>query len=116
MNCMRAVRLGLCLAVLSWTGVQSSARGAAQEPPLALEPPAAAPEAIPPAAPARPPGPARASAPVVALTDGPVHEAFLSPAKNEEPTRIDKAPPVPIAERPAVDAPNPNALWVPGYW
>lgn len=47
---------------------------------------------------------------------GPLHEAFLSPAKDGAASHIDKAPPQPINERPAVDPPSENAVWIPGYW
>jgi hypothetical protein len=45
-----------------------------------------------------------------------VHEAFISPAKDQEPAHLDKSPPPPIVERPAVDAPSPSAVWIAGYW
>ncbi len=54
--------------------------------------------------------------PVKALTEGPLHEAFLSPPKDRESPRIDKAPPPPIEERPGVDPPDPRAQWIGGYW
>ncbi|MFO0908508.1 MAG: hypothetical protein U0794_09125 [Isosphaeraceae bacterium] len=58
----------------------------------------------------------RAAAPVRALTEGPLHEAFLSPAKDRDPDRVAKAPPPPIVERPGVEAPDPRAQWIEGYW
>ncbi len=33
---------------------------------------------------------------VRALTEGPLHEAFLSPRKDKEPNRVEKAPPAPV--------------------
>ena len=50
--------------------------------------------------------------PVRPLNEGPLHEAFLSPAKDREPTHVAKAPPAPIVERPGVDPPDPRAQWV----
>src|SRR5262245_9380687 len=50
------------------------------------------------------------------LMEGPLHEAFLSPRKDLEPLRADKAPPPPITERPAVDPPSTQAEWIEGYW
>ena len=55
-------------------------------------------------------------APVKPLVEGPLHEAFLSPAKDAEPAHVEKAPPAPITERPGVDRPSPEAIWIPGYW
>ena len=49
-------------------------------------------------------------------TEGPLHEAFLSPAKDRDPVYADKAPPSPINERPGVDPPSESAVWIPGYW
>ena len=48
--------------------------------------------------------------------EGPLHEAFLSPRKDRSPFRIEKAPPPPLSERPAVDPPNGIAEWIEGYW
>ena len=53
---------------------------------------------------------------VRALTEGPLHEAFLSPRKDKEPNRVEKAPPAPVDEKPAVDPPNDKAQWIEGYW
>ena len=50
------------------------------------------------------------------MTEGPLHEAFLSPAKDRDPIHVDKAPPSPITERPGVEPPNESAVWIPGYW
>jgi hypothetical protein len=50
------------------------------------------------------------------MTEGPVHEAFLSKAKDREPAHVPKAPPDPVVERPAVDPPNEKAQWIEGYW
>ncbi len=70
---------------------------------------------------AQPGAEARASAPrgderVKPLTEGPLHEAFLSPRKDRTPVRIEKAPPPPLSERPAIDPPSGNAEWIEGYW
>src|SRR5262249_4810785 len=54
--------------------------------------------------------------PVKALTEGPLHEAFLSPAHDGDPARVSKAPPAPIVQRPGIDAPDPRAQWIEGYW
>ncbi|HEX8200385.1 MAG TPA: hypothetical protein VF590_07855, partial [Isosphaeraceae bacterium] len=54
--------------------------------------------------------------PVKPLAEGPLHEAFLSPARDAEPEHVDKAPPPPIQERPGVDRPSPQAEWIGGYW
>ena len=56
--------------------------------------------------PAEAPGAGQAVKP---LTEGPLHEAFLSPRKDREPVHVAKAPPAPIVERPAVDPPSPQA-------
>src|SRR5258708_6798367 len=50
------------------------------------------------------------------LTEGPLHEAFLSKAKDREPFHVPKAPPEPVVERPAVDPTNPKAQWIEGYY
>ncbi|MFO0950394.1 MAG: hypothetical protein U0835_04445 [Isosphaeraceae bacterium] len=50
------------------------------------------------------------------LTEGPLHEAFLSPARDRDPFHVSKSPPAPIVERPGVDAPDPRAQWIDGYW
>src|SRR5215813_3509146 len=54
--------------------------------------------------------------PVRPLSEGPLHEAFLSPAKDGEPEHADKAPPKEIVERPGVDPPSADAKWILGYW
>ena len=54
--------------------------------------------------------------PVRPIAEGPLHEAFLSPAKDRDPVYVDKAPPNPINERPGVDPPSDKAVWIPGYW
>ena len=54
--------------------------------------------------------------PIRPATEGPLHEAFLSPPKDREPTYFDKAPPSPVNERPGVDPPGDKAVWIPGYW
>src|SRR5262245_31581574 len=63
-------------------------------------------------------GPAGAVAdqPVKPMTEGPLHEAFLSPRKDRNPVHIDKEPPPPIAERPGLDPPSATAEWIGGYW
>jgi hypothetical protein len=124
-----AFGLGLCLA---FSGRVPTAQAAQQDAPPPLEQPA--PEPQPPREVAPPlaldPQPAAGMAtpeqlvavapdadrPVKPLTDGPLHEAFLSPAKDREPFHIDKSPPAPIVERPGVDATSPNAQWIEGYW
>ena len=50
------------------------------------------------------------------LTEGPLHEAFLSPRKDRNPERADKAPPPPLTERPGIDPPSTTAEWIEGYW
>ena len=54
--------------------------------------------------------------PVKPLVDGPLHEAFLSPAKDGDPAHVEKAPPPPIQEHPGVDRPSADAQWIEGYW
>jgi len=54
--------------------------------------------------------------PVQPASEGPLHEAFLSPAKDRDPAYVDKAPPNPVNERPGVDPPSDKAVWIPGYW
>jgi hypothetical protein len=95
----------------------------AQQPVAPVEQPAAAgdlPPAMPvgagPATGAAGAGAAEAEKPVQALTDGPVHEAFLSPAKDGEPVHVEKPPPAPIIERPGIDSPSARAEWIGGYW
>ena len=46
----------------------------------------------------------------------PPHEAIVTPPKDRTPEYADKVPPPKIAERPGEAAPNPNALWIQGYW
>ena len=48
--------------------------------------------------------------------EGPLHEAFLSPRKDRNPVRIEKAPPPPLSERPGIDPPSTSAEWIEGYW
>src|SRR5262249_39287334 len=50
------------------------------------------------------------------MTEGPLHEAFLSPRKDQDPVRINQTPPAPIAERPGLDPPRGDAEWIEGYW
>ena len=50
------------------------------------------------------------------LVEGPLHEAFLSPAKDLAPKHVTKAPPREVEEHPAVDPPSERAEWIPGYW
>lgn len=54
--------------------------------------------------------------PVKPLTEGPLHEAFLSPLKSADPDYVVQAPPAPIVERPGVDPPDVRAQWIEGYW
>ena len=75
-------------------------------PPVNLDPPPAYPGAI---------GPVAQPA-VKPLTQGPLHEAFLSKAKDREPFHVPKGPPAPLVERPAVDPPSEKAQWIEGYW
>src|SRR5262249_9715476 len=110
MNRACVIGLGVCLTVIPWTGAYKAAR-AEQAPGAPVVQPNAA-EA--PANGALAPAPEPKA--VVALSDGPVHAAVISPPKNQQPVRIDQSPPVPIVERPAVDAPSPNAVWIAGYW
>ena len=60
--------------------------------------------------------PPDADRPVRPLSEGPLHEAFLSPARDRDPEHVPKSPPPPISERPGVDAPSPDAQWIEGYW
>ena len=54
---------------------------------------------------------------IVPLTEGPIHEAFISPVKDGEPVRLDSSPPPPITELPGLDRPtNSAASWIGGYW
>ncbi|MDG3006469.1 hypothetical protein [Paludisphaera mucosa] len=50
------------------------------------------------------------------MSDGPLHEAFLSPRRDVEPTLVPKSPPPPVVERPAAESPNSEARWIEGYW
>jgi len=114
--------LGLVTTLCGWSlsvsaqDVAPPLEGAALEPRPAPEVPA--PGALdlnlpqPEAAPA---GDA-ADKPVTALAEGPLNEAFLSPAKDRDPERLSTAPPPPIVERPGVEAPSPRAEWIGGYW
>ena len=63
----------------------------------------------------RPAGPA-ANQRVRPISEGPLHEAFLSPRKDREPTYVPKSPPRPIGEKPAIDPPSDRAEWIEGYW
>src|SRR5690606_35245560 len=54
--------------------------------------------------------------PVRPLSEGPLHEAFLSPSKSDDPDHVAKSPPPPITERPGVESPDPRAVWIGGYW
>ncbi len=137
MNRLIALGLGFCLAI---SGSVLSAQADQQDAPPPLEQPAVnpqppqdvaspavvdsqpAPGAAAPSAPFDPAPeqlaavPPDADRPVQPLTDGPLHEAFLSPAKDRDPEHIDKPPPAPIIERPGVDSPSQNAQWIEGYW
>ena len=122
MKWFRVVGLGLCAIAFSG-GLQ-----AAQEDPPPLDQPAleSQPAAEAPASPAADLQPAPEAAPRLAaagldgpvkpLMEGPLHEAFLSPAKNLDPVPHRQGAPAPIVERPGVDPPNPNAQWIEGYW
>ncbi len=50
------------------------------------------------------------------LNEGPLHEAFLSPRKDRNPERVEKAPPPPLSERPGIEPPSASAEWIEGYW
>ena len=50
------------------------------------------------------------------LTEGPLHEAFLSPRKDRNPKRVEQAPPPPLSERPGIEPPSASAEWIEGYW
>ena len=105
----RVLALGLCL--LATAGVSRLAFAAEQDA-RPLDSPAVAPLPEPPGQGAGDPQ----GSPVKPLTEGPLHEAFLSPAKDRAPTTIEKGPPAPLTERPGVDPPSANALWIEGYW
>jgi len=62
------------------------------------------------------PAPPASTAALEPLANGPLHEGFLSPRRDLEPPTIPKSPPPPVAERPAVEAPNAEARWLEGYW
>ncbi len=123
MNRVLVLGLGFGLSALSWAGGWSPARAAQQDAPPPLERPAVEAPRAQDAPLAAQDAPEQLAAlapnddqPVKALTDGPLHEAFLSPAKDRDPVHIDRAPPAPIAERPGVEASSPNAQWIAGYW
>ena len=78
-----------------------------------LPPAIAVPDPPAPRPPAEAPGAGQAVKP---LTEGPLHEGFLSPRKDRNPLHVAKAPPAPIVERPAVDPPSASAEWIEGYW
>ena len=102
----RAVWIGFAaVAMGSGLGARSaSAQGTpGSNPPVTLDP-------LPPPADANPVQSVRP------LTEGPLHEAFLSKAKDRDPLRVAKAPPEPVVERPAVDPPSEKAQWIEGYW
>ena len=115
--------LGFCL--VASLAAMHTARAAQQVPPALEQPntlsqPApddlARPRSIDIAQQATAVADADADKPVKPLNDGPLHEAFLSPAKDAPPEYRDKAPPPPIVERPGVDRPSPQAEWISGYW
>ena len=115
MNGPRIVRHGWGLAALC--GALLPSWSSAQTPPV-LEPPTVA---SPPSPVDLPPPtitalPAKDDRPIRPVAEGPLHEAFLSPPKDREPTYVGKAPPSPINERPGVDPPSDKAIWIPGYW
>jgi hypothetical protein len=113
----RIVKFGLGAALLVTPGAFFRAPALAQGSPV-LERPAADSGRSPAAreAPETLVAVASGDAAVKPLTEGPLHEAFLSPAKDREPVRVAKAPPPPIVERPGVDPPDPRAQWIEGYW
>jgi hypothetical protein len=45
-----------------------------------------------------------------------LHEAFLSPSRAVAAEVVAKSPPPPVNERPGVEPPSDDAIWVPGYW
>jgi hypothetical protein len=108
---------GLCLVVASGFGFPLSAAGQDREA-------AAVPDSVPlPAA----DGPQQGGSPfretgadskrlVKPLMEGPLHEAFLSPRKDRDPSRVEKAPPPPLSERPGIEPPSATAEWIEGYW
>ncbi len=132
MNFIKLGMIGVGVAVGAWSG--QSVPVLAQAPPELQAPATSVPE--PPAAtvpgalalpgastiPSAAPLPNASTpatstdAPVKALTEGPLHEAFLSPAKDREPVHVEKSPPAPVVERPGVDPPDPRAQWIEGYW
>ncbi|AMV36807.1 hypothetical protein [Planctomyces sp. SH-PL62] len=59
---------------------------------------------------------AAAAADLTPLADGPLHEAFLSPRRDQAPPLVTRSPLPPVVERPAVEAPNGEARWIGGYW
>ena len=108
---------GLCLVVASGFGFPLSAAGQDREA-------AAVPDSVPlPAADGLQQGgnPFRDSSAdskrlVKPLMEGPLHEAFLSPRKDRDPSRVEKAPPPPLSERPGIEPPSATAEWIQGYW
>lgn len=50
------------------------------------------------------------------MTDGPLHEAFLSPRRDVDPPVVAQSPPPPVAERPGPEPPRTDARWIEGYW
>ena len=144
MNSLRSIRLGLGVAAL--VGGLAPSLSLAQNPPALEPPsttqssdptpipvPTPTPtilEPIPPidsppvdgpvvadnSLPSIPALPEPDSRPIRPAAEGPLHEAFLSPAKDRAPDYVDKAPPNPINERPGVDPPSDKAVWIPGYW
>ena len=118
----RVAILGMGLCLLGFPGGLPTA-GVAEQVLVPQDQPAIAPQPAAPAgielnAPAAAPagGAADGDKPVKALTDGPVHEAFLSPAKDLAPEHVEKPPPPPIVERPGVDPPSLRSEWIGGYW
>jgi WXXGXW repeat (2 copies) len=119
MNDPRIVRHGSGLAALfcgllpSWSPAQAPTPPVLQ-PPAAVAPAPSSPAALPvPSAPVQPVTDDRATRPA---SEGPTHEAILSPMKDREPIYVEKAPPAAINERPG-DAPTgKNAVSIPGYW
>jgi hypothetical protein len=50
------------------------------------------------------------------LTDGPLHESFLSSPNNYSRIRVERTPPDPIDERPTYEYVASGAQWMAGYW
>ena len=64
------------------------------------------------------PGPRATLARAVRQADerGPAPRGVSLARKDRKPVLVQKTPPAPITERPAVDPPSANAQWIEGYW